>query len=292
VLAAVAAAVVALAGCGGGVQTLTIPDPPAVTVTLPTPPESLPPGLASRSEAVVPGSTSTTAPVVGPGPASINGTVIGPGGPLQGATVQVERFVGDAVATARTTTAADGSFAFKAVLGGRYRIRAWMAPTLDMTTPQIVFVQAGQSQPLTLQLASFSTQSVTSAINPSEPIVNQTVDLVVQVTDPTVDADGFLVNQPAAGARVTLVNGTGWEVETDNPGVTDGAGRVLFRVFCTATGPDSLEAQVGSQDPVSITLPGCFPPPTTSLPGTTTTSCPTPTTVIGEPLSTSLPDGC
>lgn len=288
-LLGLATVVLALAasGCGGGVQSLSVPSPPATTVPPPAPPDSLPAGLASVGEAPVAGVTTTTAPVIGPGSASVNGTVTGPGGPVQGATVEVDRFVGSAYASARTTTAADGTWSFRNILGGDYRVRAWQAPALDMDTPQLIYLAGGQPQSVSLQLKSYQGQQVQVAINPANPVMNQPANLVVQVTNPQVDTNGVLTTPPVVGARVTLVNGPDWQVNNGNPIVTDGTGQATFELECTAAGTDPLSAQVNANPPVSLQMPACGAPPpstttttTTTAPGgstgNTTTTCPPP----------------
>lgn len=271
--------VLVAAGCGGGVESFSMPDPPATTVAAPPPPQTLPPGLASRTEAPVAGVTTTTAPAVGPGPASVNGTVTGPNGPVAGATVEVDRFVGDTYASARTQTAADGTWALRNLLGGAYRIRAWQAPTLDMEQPQIIFLAADQPQSVTLQLQSYADNAVQIDLNPANPVQNQPANLVVQVTQPSIDANGVLTTPPLVGAAVLLVNGPGWKVFDGNPLPTDAAGQVTFEVECTSPGADPLAAQVGRASPVALQVPSCTPAPiptttTTPPPSSTSTTCP------------------
>ncbi len=291
-------------GCGTGVDTLSVPTPPATTVPLPPPPDTLPAGLAAVAENPVAGVTTTTAPAIGPGPASINGTVTGPNGPVTGATVQIDRFVGDVFSSSRTTSAADGTWSFRNILGGDYRVRAWQAPALDMEAPQVVFLSATHPQTVSLQLTSYQGQQVQVAINPANPLLNQPANLVIQVTDPHVDADGVLTAPPVVGTPVTLVNGSGWQVNNGNPLSTDTAGQATFEVECTAVGSDPLSAQVAGDPPVTLQMPPCgAPPPTTTTTTTTTTpgsssgapptTCP-PTTAppgIGDTTTTSLAFG-
>lgn len=277
------AAGVLAAGCSSGVGTLSFPAPPAVTAASPpVQTDTLPPGLASRTEAPVAGVTTTTTPRVGPGPATLIGTVLGPAGPVGGAVVQADRLVGDSVASVGTTSAADGSWSFRDVLGGRWRIRAWKSPDLDLTTPQIVFVGATQSPAMTLQMASYPARQVSAAINPSNPIVGTPANLVVQVVQPTVSSQGVLAYPPVTGATVSLVDGPDWQIQNSNPVLTDGSGEALFTIVCTTAGTAPLSAQVGGANPVALQMPGCgapvFTPPTTTtfsqVPGATTTTCP------------------
>lgn len=268
----------AAGGCANAVHSLSFPDPPSTTVVAPAAPDTLPAGLSSVHETPVPGVTTTTAPVLTGGTAVLDGTVTGPSGPVGGAVVEVDRFVGYAYASARTTTAADGSWSIGGLQGGDYRVRAWQAPSLGMTTPQVLFLEAGQSQTVPLDLTSYTGQQVQVAINPGSPIVDQPADLVVQVTDPTVDGSGVVVSTPVVNASVTLVNGSGWQVDNGNPLTTDGAGQATFQVQCTQIGTDPLQAQVGTGAAVSLQMPSCAPPPTTTTttvaPFQPTTTCP------------------
>lgn len=279
------------AGCASGVDTLSFPTPPATTVPPPPPPDTLPPGLAAVPEAPVAGVTTTTATAVGPGPASLNGTVTGPGGPVAGATVEIDRFVGDTFSSSRATTAADGTWSFRHILGGDYRIRAWHAPDLDMDAPQFVFLSAIAPQTVSLQLKSYQGPQVQVAINPAAPVLNQPANLVIQVTNPRVDANGVLTSPPVAGTPVTLVNGSGWQVNNGNPISTDASGQATFEVECTVPGSDPLSAQVAGDPPVTLLMPPCGTPPpttTTTAPGsfTTPTTCPPTSTAPGSGQTT------
>lgn len=301
-LVVTAVVAVVAGGCAGGVETLSFPAPPAVSGPPSTAPPSLPPGLASVAETPVPGVSTTTAPAVGPGGSSLNGTVTGPTGPVAGATVEIDRFVGTAFASVRTTTAADGTWSFRNILGGDYRVRAWSAPNLDMATPELVFLASGQPQSVDLQLAAFPSPQVQVAVNPANPVANQPVNLVVQVTNPTVNADGVVTAPPVTGTQVALVAGPDWQVNNANPLTTDATGQVTFEVECTNPGLDPLSAQVGNGPPVALQMPACgSPPPTTTTSSTTSTTqpggsvptsttCPPPTTTPGE-TTTSLSYG-
>lgn len=268
------------AGCSGTVNSLSFAPPPT-TVALPPPPSTLPPGLAGLTETGVPGITTTVAPQIGPGAASLTGNVTGPNGPAGGATVQIDRFNGTSFASARTTTAADGTWSFRNILGGSYRVRAWQPPSLDMPAPQTLFLAAGQPASVTLQLTAYAGPQVQAAISPSPPIIDEPVNMVLQVTNPTVDANGILSAAPVTNTSITLVNGPGWQVQYGNPLTTDFNGHVQFQIQCTQLGPDALGVQIGGNQPISLELPPCSTPPPTTTTSTTnpffsTTTCPPP----------------
>lgn len=270
------------AACSTNVESLSFPNPPTTVVVNTTTGPTLPGNLSSISLPAVVGATTTTAPLIGPGHATLNGTVFGPDGPVPGATVEVDRIVGDASVSAQTTTAADGSWTIGRILGGRYRVRAWQSPSLTMPTPQVVFLDATQNLSMSLQLTQYKGPSLAAAVSPSALILGEPANLVVQVTNPTVGTKGVLTYPPDAGAQVTLTDGPGWQVSS-NPVTADSAGNALFQISCTSIGADPLSAQVGSASPVPLEMPECGAPPTTAPPPTVN---PCPTTTI---LYSSLP---
>jgi hypothetical protein len=226
--------------------------------------------------------TTTTVPAIGPGNASLNGTVFGPDGPVAGATVEADRVVGDHVSSTRTATAADGSWTIAGILGGRYRVRAWQSPSLDLTTPQVLFLGATQSLTVSLELSTYTGPTVASSMSPSLPQVGQLANLVVQATDPIVGIDGVLRYKPDVGDTVAL-SGANWQVMGANLQITDVNGEVLFQVSCQLAGADPLGAIVGSASLMPLDVPPCVspPPPTTST--TTLFGAPCPTTTTSFP---------
>jgi hypothetical protein len=271
----------AASGCSG-VQTLSYPPPPPTAATPVVSQPTLPGNLSSVVQAGVPGATTIPAPAIGPGSAALNGTVLGPSGPVPGATVEADRLVGDQDATTKTTTAADGSWTIPSILGGRYRVRAWKTPGLALLTPQVFFLSDDQNDSMTLQLTSFTGPDVATSIAPGVVVDGQIDNLLVQVTNPTVGADGVVRDVPVIGVSVMLTNGPEWDVYHGNPKKTGADGRVLFQVSCQAVGSVPLSATVASAATVPLQLPSCAPG------ATTTTTFPVPTT-LPCPSTTSTP---
>ncbi|HUE60313.1 MAG TPA: carboxypeptidase-like regulatory domain-containing protein [Acidimicrobiales bacterium] len=263
----------ALAASCGGVESLSFQTPPTTRAASAVSPSTLPGDLNLVQQPVVPGITTTTLPPIGPGKASITGSVFGPGGPVPGATIEADRLVGNQVATATATTAADGSFAIGNILGGRYRVRAWHGPNLAMTSPQIFFLDAGQPHGITLQLTAFNGPDIATSANPGVLQVGQIANLLVQVTNPTVGNDGVVRDQPLVGAPVSLTNGPEWTVYNGNPQTTGTNGRVIFQISCAQAGDNPLSVSVGSGSPQPVATPACVQPaPPTTTCNTTTTS--------------------
>ena len=280
-IAAAAALLVVGAGCSG-VQTLSFSTPPTTVSQGAVPEATLPTNLSSIGQPGVAGVTTTTVPVIGPGSSSLHGTVFGPSGPVAGATVEADRVVGDHVTSARVATAADGSWTIGKILGGRYRVRAWQSPSLDLTTPQVFFLGANQSFTVSLELSSYTGPTLAASISPSPPEVGQPANLVVEATNPTVGTDGVLRYPPAAGDLVTI-SGASWHVLSTNLQSADSKGEVLFQVICETAGSEPLGAIVGGAPLVPFPLPPCVapPPPTTST--TTVVGVPCPTTTTSFP---------
>jgi hypothetical protein len=272
------------AGCSS-VQRLSFPTPPSTQAHATAAP-TLPDNLSSVNQQPVAGVTTTTLPRVGPGAAVLNGSVFGPSGPVGGATVEADRLVGDQVATVRTVTAADGSWKITHILGGVYRVRAWHAPNLDVTTPQVLFVGDVEALTVSLQLTSFPGPNVATSMAPTVPYVGRAANLLVQVTNPTISTDGVLTYQPVAGDKVQLTPGSGWTVSGPNPSTTNTAGNVVFQVECRAAGAAPLIATIGAKGaPVALPVPNCAP-----VPGSTTsTTAPCPTTTVAPPAFSSGP---
>ena len=153
-----------LGGCG--VETLHVCPPPATPAPATTTTTPLSPDLTGVDLGKVSGRTTTTTVGIGPGGATLSGTVLGPQGPVPGATVEADRFVGSSEASKQVSTAADGSWTIPAILGGRYRVRAWQSPSLAMTTPQIFFLGGTQVMAIDLQVQAFTGQAISVCRQP------------------------------------------------------------------------------------------------------------------------------
>jgi hypothetical protein len=293
-VAAVGLAAVLLAGAGcSNVQTLSYPTPTGPVAASKAAAPTLPDNLSSVTQPPVAGATTTTLPGVGPGAATLNGSVFGPSGPVGGATVEADRVVGDQVASARATTAADGSWRIAGILGGIYRVRAWHTPNLAVTTPQVLFLGDSQDLTVSLELTAFPGPNVGAALAPAAPYVGQPANLLVQVTSPAFGPDGVLSYQPVVGGTVRLTPGSGWSISGPNPTTTNAAGNAEFRVQCRVPGSNPLIATVGTNGtPVPLQVPSCAPAPAP----TTSTTAPCPSTTVPPPgkgsSTTVVPGGC
>lgn len=255
-----------LAACTSGLG--TIPKPPPTSAVPPTT------TVADLSQVGLRPAVgrSTTTVRLGPGKASITGVVTSPEGPVGGAVVHLERIVDDSVGSADVVTNPDGTYAVTAVLGGRYRVRAFKpAPdNLAIVRPEIFFLGGDENKPLNLAMDRYSGAAVAAAIAPSPPVAGESANLVILVTQQSVDGKGIVRAAPLAGARVELFASGDWRVESTNAQSTDGAGVARWQVRCQSAGDQPIAVVVGDADSFPVATGPCAEAP----PTTTTSSTP------------------
>lgn len=266
------ALVLGAGGCTAG-EIEPLPVPPSVAVTTSTTVTD----LSAVGLPAVPGRTTTTV-VLGPGEANLAGSVSGPEGPVAGATVRIERLVGDGIAMVDVGTAPDGAFTVPKVLGGRYRVRAWKAApdNLALVEPAVFFVEAREAKNLTLPLTRYQGAAVTAAVAPDPPLVDEPANVVVQVVNREVDPTGVVRSTPITDVRLELFGAGDWRVQSANPVIADEAGRGRWQLMCRRVGKQPLSVVVGDSATFSIDLPACTVPP--PPPEEVTTTAPTATT--------------
>ena len=247
-------------------------------ITLPPPPSTLPPTSTtapvdhSGDQLPKVGGKTTTTILIQPGPAKLAGIVVGPEGPVPGATIQVERLVGDGAGVLVLATTPEGTWELPGVLGGRYRIRAWRGPDLALTKPSIIFLEGNQTKELQLKLDRYAGLHAGAAIAPNPPTVDEPANLVVLVTTRAVDERGVVRATPVTGARVELFGGGRWQLDSQNVTATDGSGQARWQLRCREPGEQPLSVLVGDNESFPLNLPACAEgaTPTTSEPTSTT----------------------
>ena len=265
-VSAMVAALTLVTACSANLPTGMIA--PASTGSSLLPTSTVAPDLSGVQLSAVPGKTTTTLAITG-GQASLSGTVNGPAGPsgqptpIGGAEVNVERITTSGVATSDTVTAADGSWSISRLLGGRYRVRAWRAPDLDLTNPTIFFLGATDTRVIPLTLADFTGTMATAAVNPT-PVSGVPFNIAVVVSSGAVDTSGIARATPMQFAKVELSTTSDMVLNTINPGYTDASGRVEWEAVCQTPGPLGVSILVNDTDTISLNLPACAPGATTS----------------------------
>ncbi|MGQ0830537.1 MAG: carboxypeptidase regulatory-like domain-containing protein [Microthrixaceae bacterium] len=249
----------------------------------------------------VPGQTTST--ILERGTASITGTVRGPAGPVAGGTVRIERLVAGREVRTDVVSDASGAFTLGEIPGGRYRVRAFLAPTLAQVVPEVRFLVDGEKHTFDLVVEEQSGLVVRTDVAPEPPLLGRDVNLVALVATRVVDADGVVRSTPVTGAQVELTGLGRWVLRDDTPSSTttsttsssvplestttttseqrpapsalartDRAGQVRYELRCESPGTPGLSLRVflGDAQPVVLDLPDCVDPATTTT--TTATS--------------------
>lgn len=253
-------------------------DPPATTL----PPDFERPSLIAS----VAGTTTTIIPD-NVGRAHLMGSVASPAGPLAGATVRIERAVGGQVQVTDVLTDPTGRWDAPNLGGGRYRVRAFLPPTLTQRTAEVFILGAEEERNLDLVVEAFSEPSVSIAIAPDPAILDQQLNVVIRITGRFVDADGFVSIQPLVGGSVDVETSFGWRRNgPGGPVITDSGGHAVVNYTCDSAGAVQVEATVRAAPGVpavsGTAVFECVDPATlttTTVPGTGGTFETTSTTI-------------
>jgi hypothetical protein len=234
----------------------------------------------------------TLAPTVEGGTARLGGVVVGPDGPVIGATVRVERHTRDGVASLDLVTDETGTWEATSILGGRYRIRAWLTGELTMPGSQVMFMVEGSSATVDLEIGPVDPGPHLSFTYRGDLYLGSTGLVAASVTTRAVDDNGIIAVSGVVGGTVTLAPSAGLVAL---PGVvtTDVDGAAHFTLRCDQVGTGTGVVQFQNRR-ATFALPTCVtpPPPPTDPPPVDPLSGgdpATPPTVDSSP-TTSSPD--
>lgn len=232
------------------------PDTPGLTV----PPGFVPPDTRGVRLSKVPSEPRTAPRALGifGGSASLRGVVGGPDGPIEGATILVERFVGSQTATTTLTAGTGGQWSVSGLLGGRYRIRAWLAPTFGAEEGQVVFLSAQRgSAEVNLELQRIEGKGLTAEFDRAEWSVGDELKVRAVVTDDVVGGDGLITGKPVGDVSVRIeTSSNDVEVMTTNPVTSASNGGVAWTVTCRTIGTHEVRLRAGDTT-VTVELPEC-----------------------------------
>ncbi len=211
---------------------------------------------------------STTVPGVGlkGGSSTIRGKVTINGAAASGATVRIDRFVGDKSAGADLKTNEAGEYSLGGIPGGRYRVRAFRKPDATLTTPQVIFLSAGESRSLDIPLSRYNSGFVvSSAIAPNPPRVGETANIAVSITNQGVDDSGVARSSGQNGVTLTLITQSGRTIISANPTTTSGRGVATWTIRCEGLGDQGLSIGLPDGSTAPVNVAACqLPPPTTT----------------------------
>jgi hypothetical protein len=269
-------AVVGLVLLARTADTADLPDYEAPEGFEPAPaPTTAPPGAAWPDLEGVAGTTTSAVPP-NTGRARLNGTVTGPSGPVVGAVVRVERVVAGTTQTVDVATGPDGRYDLPNIGGGRYRLRAFLAPTLAQAQGTVFFLRADEDRVVDLTVDAYAEPSISLAFAPDPPLLDQAVNVAVAVRGRLVDPDGFVRTQPLVGGSVSVSVTSGWVPRSATTTSTDGNGEARFAFECRSTG--TVQLTVTARIPTPVTTAPPQDPGASTTTGTTAPAVPTSTT--------------
>jgi hypothetical protein len=198
-------------------------------------------------------------PVYG-GKATITGTVVGPDGPVPGATVRIERWVGDRSGSVDVATGGSGGYSVRNLLGGRYRVRAWLQPNLAATESQVTFLADDGSDNLDVTVERFEGTDLQAGLDVSVINVEGTGRIRGLLTRTVVDGDGIVVGEPIPGVVIHLNVTDGLTIQGDGATTTGENGIAAWTVRCEREGVHAATLTTEGES-TGFTLPNCGPKP-------------------------------
>jgi hypothetical protein len=195
-------------------------------------------------------------PVQG-GEATITGQVTGPDGPAKGVTVRLQRIVGDRSGTYDVRTGSNGRFDARGLLGGRYRVRAFLPPDLASIESQLTFVAEDQTVDLRVGIERHDALVLQAAADSPGWTVGGRIGLRVLLLRESVDGDGIIRGEPIPSAQVLASMPGGVRLITDLPGITGQDGAVTLVTECVTAGQPGPVAVTSAETSVSASLPRC-----------------------------------
>lgn len=272
-------------GAGGEAEAppvLSLPDPaPIEDAPVVTMPEGfvMPDTRGARLLPVVGrGESVPPLPVFG-GEATLVVQVDGPDGPLGGATIRLERMVGDRRGVELVQAGPNGRYTASNLHGGRYRVRAWRQPDLTATEAEVVFLAADRGRAeVTIATRRFDSVQLQAAPDVTAVAVGGSARIRALLTRESVDEQGIVIGAPIAGAELRLVVEGGFTVTSANPVATGGDGTATFTVTCDREGNHRMTV-TGPAVSTVVNAPACTPRPADT---TTSTSLVVPDFPVGS----------
>ncbi|MGH9034228.1 MAG: carboxypeptidase-like regulatory domain-containing protein [Acidimicrobiia bacterium] len=222
---------------------------------------------------IAPGKAPPVTRPPGPGKASIAGKVVDDAGaPVPQALVRATYFFDpDKPEVIEALSGVDGTFRFEKLYGGRWRIRAWLAPVLATLEQPAFFLGATEQKVVDLKVKAVPDLDVTSKMAPDPPLVGWPAELAVLVVGQTVDPEGKVVRTPQGATEVTLAVSGHWSLGgASATKATDDDGTARWTMSCDEEGVHEAKLTVAGRE-FPVTLPSCLSPASTTTAPTTTT---------------------
>lgn len=189
------------------------------------------------------------------GTARLAGVVTGPDGPVADAMVEIQRHTTDGVAVRRLSTGQTGEWRAPNLLGGRYRVRAWVPGILAMGGSEVIYLAEDETHRFEFALWGIDQTPSIELVANEELYLGVPGTVAVSITRPLIDDRGVVVTTPVADAPVTISVAQTASVLSTTEQATGADGVARFVIACSVvtdtggTNPDPTTGQDPKQNP-------------------------------------------
>ena len=204
-------------------------------------------------------------PLVG-GSVSLSGVVLGPDGPVAGASVEVQRHTADGIAFRVLTANEDGQWRLSGLLGGRYRVRAWLPGVLAMGSSEVAFLAEDDTKRFEFSLWGIDPSPGLELVTNEEVYVGVPATAAVVLSKPIIDDRGVILTTPIADTPIIASVSQNMSVLSGPTQSTDAEGVARFVIVCNELPAEDVintGVLVARADELVQTfpLPDCVPVP-------------------------------
>ncbi len=195
------------------------------------------------------------------GSGKLSGFVVDPAGvAVPNATVRLVRVTSAGQVAQDVAVGAQGEWEVADLLGGRYRVRAFV-PGTYRSVGSTVFVLGDGATAELVSLVAPPAQGVSFRLTgPDQLFLGQAATVAVSANREAVDSGGVLVLIPAGGLVVSVQAGVGTSLLSADTVITGADGSARYLISCDAQGVATLGVSNGTSSAL-LALPPCVPVP-------------------------------
>lgn len=200
------------------------------------------------------------------GSVELSGVVLGPDGPVAGATVEVQRHTADGIAFRTLLADEAGEWELSGLLGGRYRVRAWLPGVLAMGSSEVVFLAEEDSKRFEFSLWGIDPSPRLELVAHEQVYLDVPAAVAVVLTKPVIDERGVIVTTPIPNTQTIVSVSQNMSVLSGPTQSTDAEGVARFVIVCNELPAEDVintGVLVARADELVQTfpLPDCVPVP-------------------------------
>lgn len=195
------------------------------------------------------------------GSAALGGTVLGPTGVVPNAMVRVERHTVDGLTTLDLVADEFGVWTATNLVGGRYRLRAFVPGELASESVAVFFLAAEARQIVETPVIEASSNVSLHFFGPTEILQGTSATVAVSSQFELVDDEGRVVLSPLPSAIMTAALTGPVSLLSGDLVVADATGAARFLIACDGVGSAALTVTSGEGKTTSFVLPPCVAPP-------------------------------